>query len=141
MPTDDFLLDRLAIRDLVETYAAGIDRRDLAQVAALFAPSGELHVHLKPGEAPTIRRGPVEIEEALESVRRHDATYHLIGNHLAVVDGESGRGHTYCVAHHLTGSTDDVWGIRYDETYTRIGGEWRFAERHLHRIWRRSEQH
>ena len=131
------LEDRLAIRDLVDTYAQRVDALDYEGVAAVFTEDGVLSVCMVPGSG-TIqreRRGRVQIAEAMRSVERHAATAHTIGNHVATIDGDTATGETRCVAYHATGEpgafTNLIWILRYLDTYRRTDEGWRIAHRLL----------
>src|SRR2546430_7424194 len=39
--------------------------------------------------------------------RSYDRTMHFIGNHRAVIDGDSATCETYCFAHHITGRSEE----------------------------------
>jgi hypothetical protein len=126
----DGLVDRLALRELVEAYASGADRRSGVEVAALFTADGRLVVRLDPADdgPGAVRRGRAEIESAISTLRRYRATCHVIANTAASVDGDGATGRTGCVAHHVQGEPgaerDRVLYIRYDDTFVRFEGGW-----------------
>jgi uncharacterized protein (TIGR02246 family) len=130
------LADRLAISDLIHTYAQGVDRKDVDRVAGLFCEDGELVVFTEPGTDAWRRiKGRAAIRESLSDLERYRATFHVIGNHTAVVEGESATAETGCVAHHITEmdgeERDRVWYLRYRDSLVRDGDRWRFAVREL----------
>ena len=133
--------DRLALRELVERYALGVDRRAAADVAALFEPEGVLAVPVVPnGLDPTVeRRGRAAIEEALGALDRYVATFHAVVGHVVELDRDTATGTTSCVAHHVTGggdgSHDTVWMMRYRDDYRRQTDGWRFSRRALTVDW------
>jgi hypothetical protein len=51
------------------------------------------------------------------------------------LDGATATGHTYCFAHHVTGTDDHIMAIRYEDTYRREADGWKIAERHLRHLW------
>lgn len=126
--------DRLALRHLVDSYAVGCDRRDLAMLTACFADGGTLTVHRLDRPATTMT-APAGLERIPIGLARYDQTFHFVGNHLVDVRGDSATGDVYCMAHHLTGAEDVVLHIRYEDTYVRTGGGWRIATRHLRHLW------
>jgi uncharacterized protein (TIGR02246 family) len=135
------IADRLALRQLVEDYAQGVDRADPPAVANLFAEDGVLLVPRPPEEMfPTFeRRGRPAIEKAMGTIRRHVATMHLIGAHSVTIDGDHADGVTSCLAHHVTRDgdrlVDAVWAIRYEDEYARTDEGWKFASRRLWLDW------
>jgi len=137
------LLDRAELRDVVQTYAHGADRRRPDLVASMFTPEGRLVVHRDPGstEPPAVRTGRAEIAKALASLERYIATTHLIANQLVefTPDGDRADAETYCVAHHIYESCgvrrDRVMSIRYLDTFARTDEGWRIETRTLHCDW------
>ncbi len=137
---DRSLVDRLGrleaqleIGQLPVRYATAVDQRDIDTWVGLFVPDVNMG-----------RRGSGR--EAL----RDWITPHLIGfyrsihyicGHRIVLgpagptgDIEAATGHVYCRAEHEVGNRWIVMGIRYDDEYRRVDGEWLF-ERRRERHW------
>ncbi|GCE02372.1 nuclear transport factor 2 family protein [Embleya hyalina] len=141
--TPSRLRDRSELRDVVQTYAHGADRRKPDLVASMFTPEGRLVIHRDPGstEPPAVRAGRAEIARALESLDRYPVTTHLIANQLITFapDGDRADGETYCTAHHIYESQgvrrDRVMSIRYLDTFVRTDEGWRIETRTLHCDW------
>ena len=122
------------MRDLAHRYAAAVDDRDFAAVAALFAPDGALVTarppkRLDPVDAHVGQEGVLQAMRLLDGVPR---TFHaLVGE---VYDGSTGR--IACVAHHLVETdgvvVDHVWHLRYLDQYVDTADGWRFARREVH---------
>ncbi len=129
--------DRLAIRDLVETYASLVDRADAAGVARLFTLDGVLELWMDPArdEPTAIRHGSAEIEAALKGLADYDATHHTISSVSIVVDGEAAAGETRCEAHHLKNGHDQVLYLHYLDRFRKTSDGWHFARRELHLRW------
>ena len=130
------LLDRAALRNLVESYAAFADTGNPDGVAGLFAPDATLVVALKPGAEPTaIRRGREEIGAAMAALSRYQSTTHVIANALFEIDGDKAGGRIGCVAHHMEGTEeaprDRVLYIRYTDVYAKTAGSWFFTNREV----------
>jgi uncharacterized protein (TIGR02246 family) len=135
--------DRVALRGLVERYAAAVDARDADAVAHLFTEDGRLVLHLMPGTEvePVVRSGRVEIAAALGAgLTRYRVTTHVIGGQVLELDGTEADGVTLCLAHHVLDTEDGsellVMAIRYHDRYVKEHGLWRFAERRLRLDWR-----
>lgn len=136
-----YLLDRLALRDLVEGYAFCVDSDDPGSAARLFAPDGELRIfHAGQAEPVRERIGREAIATAMAGLSRYDRTMHVVANHAVEIDGDTATGHTYCLAHHVrdvewsdgtTAPSDYVMHIRYLDRYERLDEGWRIAQRHL----------
>ncbi len=132
------LADRLAIRQLVDDYARAADRVDGPAAGACFAPDGVLRTRNRgQTEAFRVRTGPDEISAAFVGLSRYEVTLHVVANHYVQLDGDTGTGETYCLAHHVhdaedgSGKLDYVMAIRYLDEYRRTESGWRFAQREL----------
>jgi len=132
-----FLVNRLAISDLVHAYCQGVDRRDPEAVARLFTEDGTFVAYAEPGATePTSRsQGREEITKAIGMARYYKRTTHTVGNHMAVVDGDRATGETRVIAYHVLGDagaeTLMIWHIRYLDSYVRSAEGWRINERVL----------
>jgi ketosteroid isomerase-like protein len=122
-----------ALRHTAELYAAGADRRDETLWRKVLAPDVVIE---GPGFATQ------GLDQALGSLAMLDTmfrtTRHLVHQVVAEGDGEAGAsGETYCTAEHLMKEADQilVWALRYQDRWTRIEGEWRFAARRLVIDW------
>lgn len=129
--------DRVALRHLVETYAAGCDRRDLSLLLQVFVDGAEMHVH-RPGK-PSTMTAPADLERIPRGLARYDRTLHVLANHFVQLDGDEATGDLYCSAHHLTGTEDFVMHIRYEDRYRRTPDGWRIARRDLQLLWTTTE--
>lgn len=125
----------VALRGLADSYAFACDRRDGDRLAALFAPDALLVVHW-PGRTAREYRAPDEVREIPTGLTRYDRTFHFVGNHLvSELSGDTARGDTYCEAHHVTGGSDHVLAIHYEDRYVRSGESWRFGRRDVRIQW------
>jgi ketosteroid isomerase-like protein len=139
--------DRSAIRDLAYRYAAGVDRRDQSLFLSAFHPDATLTVVRKDPdgvEKVFVRTGHHELRAIPELITRYDKTFHFVGNHHCVLDGDEATGEVYCMAHHLEsapqGGTDHLMLIRYQDTYRRgPDGQWLIVSRRLVVDW--TEEH
>jgi uncharacterized protein (TIGR02246 family) len=129
--------DRLEIRALVDAYARAADHVDGEGAAALFAPDGVLRIFNRGQDDPVRERhGREEIATAFAGLARYDVTLHVVANHYVELDGDTGRGETYCLAHHVHdgddgGKLDHVMAIRYLDRYRRLDEGWRLESREL----------
>jgi hypothetical protein len=128
--------DRLAIRELVDAYARCADRRDAAEQIAHFvvfyAESGstdpQLELHSKDELAPVFG-----------DLNQYRATTHFNGQSTVTLAGNRATGVTYCLAHHVADNGESptifVASIRYEDSFAKANGAWRFAERKLYVDW------
>jgi uncharacterized protein (TIGR02246 family) len=124
------------LHQLVLRYARACDTHDAAEFAAIFTEEAEI---VSPGHTMTGRDQIVAVvPTALKSM--YLKTMHLVHNDMAWVDGDTARGETYCIAHHLTPAeagkaSDYIMAIKYDNRFRKIDGRWYFAHRHLNLNW------
>lgn len=137
------LADRLAIREVVDAYARGADRRDPVAQAATFTEDGVVRLF----EADPAAAAPVQVLTGRSTlaatftdlVAQYQATTYLNGQSTVTLDGDSATGETYCLAHHLL--TEDgervllVMAIRYLDRFRRTPEGWRIAQRDLVFDW------
>jgi hypothetical protein len=134
--------DRLAIRELVESYAHCADRRDAKGQMALFTPNTHFVVYMN-AKDPTPSQ-ELHTREALapvfDDLNKYAATMHFVGQ-STILTLTSGRatGEAYTLAHHLTVDGTKrrlmIAAIRYNDSFVKTNGEWLFAERLLYVDW------
>jgi len=134
---------RLAIRELVDAYALGVDRKAADDVASLFAREGRLVSLFGPGspQSPFVRQGRERIATALSrGLAVYLSTTHIVGSHGAEVSGDRASGETRCLAHHVYErdglSRLLVMAVHYGDRYLLEDGRWCFEERRLSVDWR-----
>lgn len=134
-------IDHAALSDLSVRYAAAVDARDGDSFAELFEVDGELLVPDYPDDLRPVvaRKGTAALSRVPAALRQYRLTFHQVTNHHFRVDGSDATGDVQCVAHHLSGTppdaADTVWFIRYEDSYRRRDGSWRFRQRVLHLQW------
>ena len=129
----------MALLDLAYAYARHADHIEADALGALFVDDGVLRIIRAGGAAVVERVGRAEIVTAIGGLARYDKTFHMVGNHSYVIEGEDATGEVYCIAHHVHGEPgsrrDHVMMIRYHDRYLRTGDGWRIVERELHVDW------
>ncbi|MDQ4213664.1 nuclear transport factor 2 family protein [Microbacterium capsulatum] len=130
--------DRAAIHRLVLEYCRAVDRGDDAGVRAVYAPDGVDH--------HTGFSGPADdyVAWLRERIAVFDGTMHLVGNHLAELNGDHAVAETYGTAVHWGSPHDDparnfTSGFRYLDHLRRDPEGWRIVERFAVREWTRSD--
>ena len=134
--------DRLAIRELVESYAHCADRRDAKGQMALFIPDTHFVVYMN-AKDPTPSQ-ELHSREALAPVfadlNQYEATTHFVGQStIFTLTGDRGTGEAYCLAHHVTVKDGKrrlmLASLRYYDTFVKMDGVWLFSERLLYVDW------
>jgi len=134
--------DRLAIRELVESYAHCADRRDAKGQMSLFTADAHFVVYVN-AKDPTPSQ-ELHSREALAPVfadlNNYDATTHFVGQStIFTLTKDRATGEAYCLAHHVTVDGGKrrlmVASLRYLDTFVKMEGAWLFAERLLYVDW------
>jgi ketosteroid isomerase-like protein len=134
--------DRLAIRELIESYAHCADRRDAKGQMALFTADTHFVVYMNAKDPKPAQE--LHSREALAPVfadlNHYVATMHFVGQSMILsLKGDRATGEAYCIAHHLTVDGEErrmmVAYLRYLDTFVKIDGMWLFAERLLYVDW------
>lgn len=129
--------DRLAIRELVDTYAHCADRRDAEGQGALFTDDTHFAVYMDgAGTEPTEDlHGREALTPVFAALNRYEVTMHFNGQSTVDADGTRATGETYCIAHHVYMADGErmimLAYLRYLDSFVRQEGGWRFAERKL----------
>ena len=139
--TPEEAADRLAIRELIDAYAHFADRRQPDEQATLYTEDGRTLVYPDPSasEPAQVLTGHAEHAEGFRVLSQYAATMHLNGQSTITLAGDRATGETYTIAHHLleteAGRTQLDMFIRYEDTFAKRDGTWRFAERKLRIAW------
>ena len=130
------LADKLAIMDVLNRYARGIDRCDLAVLRDVWWP--EAVADYGSGEVGALAWSD-GVVPALAAMRR---TQHFLGNMLIDIDGAEATAETYCRAWHEVdtseGPEEKEVGGRYLDRLVKRDGDWRILHRRYVMDWNRN---
>jgi hypothetical protein len=134
--------DRLAIRELVESYAHCADRRDAKGQMALFTADTHFVVYMdakdsKPSQELNSREA---LAPVFADLNKYAATMHFLGQTtIFTLADDQGTAETYCMPHHLTVDGPErqlmIAALRYYDTFVKVDGVWQFSERLLYVDW------
>lgn len=133
--------DRLAIRELVDTYAHCADRRDARGQMDLFTADAHFVVFMGIGakEPAQEYHKREDLAPVFDNLNSYEATTHFNGQSTISIQGETGTGESYCLAHHVSVTEGKrsmmVASIRYLDTFKKEAGRWYFSERKLMVDW------
>ncbi|MFB2554864.1 nuclear transport factor 2 family protein [Herbiconiux liangxiaofengii] len=144
MSSDDWVAERLEIRDVIDRYAHHADRRQPKEQAAVFTADGTVLLY----EGDPNATAPVQTVSGRDDltstfaglIAQYDATTYLNGQSTIERTGPaSATGETYCLAYHVLRENDQrmllTMSIRYLDSFTKIDGSWLIAERKLIFDW------
>ena len=125
-----------AITTLMYRYAEYIDQADFAGIGTLFA-----HGAITQPGVPGSIAGAEAVAALYRGTNQVHAdgtlrTRHLTANPIVDIDetGDHATARSYFVVFQATGHVplQPIVAGRYRDRFTRVGGEWRFAERAMH---------
>jgi SnoaL-like domain len=134
--------ERLAIRELVESYAHCADRRDATGQMSLFTADAHFVVYMN-AKDPTPSQelhSRAALAPVFAELNKYEATTHFVGQStIFTLTKDRATGEAYCLAHHLTVDGGKrrlmVASLRYLDTFVKMEGAWLFAERLLYVDW------
>ena len=133
---------RLAIRELVEAYAHGAERRDANGQMSLITEETQFVVHMnaKDPEPSQELRSREALAPVFADLNKYAATMHFVGQSTTLtLTSDRATGEAYTLAHHLTIRGEKrqlmIAALRYLDTFVKIDGAWFFAERLLFVDW------
>jgi hypothetical protein len=137
----DEAADRLAIRELVDAYAFCADTRDAEGQKALFTGDTHFVVYMagEGSDATDDLRGRESLTPVFDNLKTYEVTMHFNGQSTVALDGDRATGETYCLAHHVYSADGErklmIAALRYQDTFVKTDGTWRFSERRLYVRW------
>src|SRR5258705_13381569 len=97
--------DRLAIRELVESYAHCADRRDVKGQMSLFTADAHFVVYMNAKDSTPSQElhSRAALAPVFAELNKYEATTHFIGQStIFTLTDDRGTGGAYCLAHHIT---------------------------------------
>lgn len=132
------LLDRQDIQELINRFARGVDRNDLALARSVYHP-GALDHHVGfDGTAEAF------MDWLAPRMPRLSVLQHLMCNHMAEIRGDFAVAETYGVIVRRGEPAENpelnsTAGFRYVDTLERRNGRWGITERWVIREWQRTD--
>lgn len=128
--TEQHLVHRVAIQDVMLNYAAGIDDRNYEQYKSCFADSVEV---LNFG-TKTFTGIDAWLEYVWSALEKYDATQHLLGQPLISLSGNNAQLRTDVQAlHYLKGEDKNIFTLwaTYETRMRQIAGNWKITQHRL----------
>jgi ketosteroid isomerase-like protein len=132
------MTDRISIRELVDTYAQCADTQDAKGQMALFTDDTVFVVFMdsKASEPSYVLNGRDALAPVFDNLNSYHTTTHFNGQSIISIQGERATGETGASSHRTGGKrTLMIASIRYHDTFAKIDGIWRFAQRILLVDW------
>lgn len=127
--------DRLAIRELLETYADAVTRRDADAWGATWAEDAEWSLPDYP-ELGTTKGRPAIVAMWIEAMKAYPGIMFEAWPGSIAIDGDRATMRSYTSEiYDQDGTTMRDRGV-YEDTCVKIGGRWLFASRSFRNIHR-----
>jgi ketosteroid isomerase-like protein len=128
------LLDKEAIRELVQIYCRAADRQDHDLMRSLY------HEDAIDDHGPFFKGPAMEFIDSLPEIQKPMETlHHNVTNHNIELHGDRAEGEVYVLAFHKVatdgGSVDLLIGGRYLDKYEKRNGAWKFSHRAVVADW------
>lgn len=127
---DRQVADRIALMDVMASYAKGVDDRDLDLYRSCFADDVEV---VGFGEE-TYRGADAWTAYVVQALERFGPTQHMLGPQLASIEGDTAHCRTDVQATHYLKDAPDttltLWAT-YETEMTRVNGVWKISRHKL----------
>ena len=128
--SDQYVADRIALMDVMATYAKGVDERDLKLYRSCFADD----VEVVGFGAETFHGGDEWTAYVTDALKRFGPTQHMLGPQLATIDGDKAHCRTDVQAQHYMAddpkTTLTLWAT-YLTDMVRMDGKWKIKRHEL----------
>ena len=105
-----WLVDRVAISELLHAFARALDTRDYQAYADNFADGGSIELpDPKRPESKIVLEKAQLLELVPKSLGRYSATHHISANHQIQIDADTAISRSYLQAVHVNGDPTDHW--------------------------------
>jgi SnoaL-like domain len=135
--------DRIAIKNIVDTFSILADQKDIRKQVLLFAEDGTVE-NFANGQPGTKLSGRKQIADAFAAfLSNFETVYHLNGQQTLTLQGDRASGISYCAVT-LIGSQNGKkiktsMGVYYHDDFARTGGHWLIAKRVSTFAWQNSQ--
>ena len=128
------LIERQALKDLVDTFSNLADEKRVAEQMPLFTPDAQVNTYIG-GKLFAEAKGREEIEQVFSSfLAQFHSVYHLNGQHTVTFRSETeAEAINYCAVK-LVGEEEGKQvlqdhSVRYQDTYVKQDGQWLISQR------------
>lgn len=131
--------DKLALKELVDTFSILADQKDAGKQAALFTEDARVNTYLN-DQLITSLKGRQQIKDVFQNfLNSMEIVYHLNGQQTVSIDGNRATGTSYCFVT-LIGMENGkrvktTNGVYYSDEYVKVNGRWLIANRKSTFAW------
>lgn len=137
--TNNELAQRLALRELVDTFSNLADEKDVAAQIPLFTADAHINVVMDGKEVFDLN-GQQQILEAFSGyLSQFSVVYHINGQQTVTINENTASGIAYCLVTLIKEDNGQrikqTSGVRYHDRYVFQNGKWLIAERLSNFMW------
>ncbi|WP_039056007.1 nuclear transport factor 2 family protein [Enterobacter sp. Bisph1] len=137
--TEHEIAQRLALKELVDTFSNLADEKDVAAQMPLFTPDAYVNVVMD-GKVVFELYGREQINEAFSGyLSQFSIVYHQNGQQTVSIDGNTAQGIAYCqvtlIKEEDGQRLKQTSGVRYRDRYVYQDSQWLIAERLSDFMW------
>lgn len=138
------LADRMALKNLVDTFSNLADTKEVDAQVELFTDSAEV-VSYHGKEMTSSLKGREELGVRFKAfLDNFDTVYHMNGQQTVDINGDEAIGTAYCmvvlVREENGRKVMTTHGVRYNDEYVRQGGKWLINKRASHFDWTNKQE-
>jgi hypothetical protein len=136
--------DKLALKELVDTFSNLSDVKDVASQVLLFTEDATVQTFVGGNRVANLK-GRKEMENAFAPfLARFETVYHFNGQHTVKLNGDKATGDLYCMVT-LIGMQEGkrmktTIGVSYKDEYVRQNGKWLIANRISNFNWQDTQE-
>lgn len=138
------LTNRLELKELVDTFSILADTKDVAQQVLLFKEDALVTSRIS-GQPGNSYQGRQEIGKAFTNyLNLFHTVYHINGQQtVTFTDDKHATGIAYCQVVLIRDADGKeiqlTQGVRYHDSYEKIGSKWLIAKRESNFMWSRTD--
>lgn len=139
--TTQEIADRLALKEVVDLFSNYSDTKENDKQVQLFTPDGQVNI-INNGQVTFTLKGRQAILQAFSSsMDEYSAVFHMSGqqtvsfNDATHADGIAYNYVTLVKTNDQGQTVTTNEGVRYQDKYEKVAGQWYIAERNSNFIW------
>ena len=129
------LMDKAAVREVLESYFHGLDAREESRLAACFTEDAVATHHKGSDSEFALTGGAAIASYFCRLMGAFTATNHTLGNSVIQVSGDKANADTFAIATVVIEGRVRVRGIKYVDELVRTSRQWRICKRTHIQLW------
>lgn len=131
--------DRIALRELIDTFSILADKKDITTQMNLFTDNATVESIIN-GNSTGVVSGKKQIGDAFKGfLDRFDVVYHMNGQQVLKIDKNNASGTYYCTVTLISTNNGKkmktTFLVIYDDTYVKQAGKWLISSRKSNFVW------